>query len=167
MIIHWQKTLISTTSTIKHAISIINSEALGVAIVVDENNSLRGVITDGDVRRGLLKEVAINDNVSAIMNTSPFTASSSISDKQLFNLMESNGIMAVPIVDEERKVIGLKTLRDTLRQRKLKNPIFIMTGGFGTRLKPLTDDCPKPMLKVGDKPILEIIIKSFIPRLSQ
>ena len=162
MIIHWQKTLISTTSTIKHAISIINSEALGVAIVVDESNILRGIITDGDVRRGLLKEVAINDNVSAIMNTSPFTASSSISDKQLFNLMESNGIMAVPIVDEERKVIGLKTLRDTLRQRKLKNPVFIMTGGFGTRLKPLTDDCPKPMLKVGDKPILEIIIRSFI-----
>ena len=159
---HWQKTLISTSSTIKHAISIINSESLGVALVVDDNKVLKGIITDGDVRRGLLKEVAISDNVSAVMNTSPFTASPSISDKQLFNLMESNCIMAVPIVDENRKVIGLKTLHEAIRQRKLKNPVFIMTGGFGTRLKPLTDDCPKPMLKVGDKPILEIIIKSFI-----
>lgn len=162
MTYHWQKTLISTSSTIKHAISIINSESLGVALVVDDNKVLKGIITDGDVRRGLLKEVAISDNVSAVMNTSPFTASPSISDKQLFNLMESNCIMAVPIVDENRKVIGLKTLHEAIRQRKLKNPVFIMTGGFGTRLKPLTDDCPKPMLKVGDKPILEIIIKSFI-----
>lgn len=75
--------------------------------------------------------------------------------------MSVNGILSIPIIDAGI-IIGLETIASVTTSTKYDNPIFIMAGGFGTRLRPLTDNCPKPMLKVGDKPILETVIKSFV-----
>lgn len=158
----WQKTLISESSTIKQALEIINSEALRVAVVVDKENKLLGMITDGDIRRGLLSELTLSDSVSKIMNSNPFTARQSISKEELVELMEKKEILSVPMLDCEGRIVGLETLHSVLSKEIYLNPVFIMAGGFGTRLRPLTDNCPKPMLKVGDKPILETVIKSFI-----
>jgi dTDP-glucose pyrophosphorylase len=158
----WQKTLISKSSTIKQALEIINSEALRVAVVVDQDKKLQGMVTDGDIRRGLLNDLLLTDSVAKVMNSNPITASQGASKGQLVELMERNQILSVPLLDQEYKVIGLETLHSALSKEKYQNPVFIMAGGFGTRLRPLTDNCPKPMLKVGDKPILETVIKSFI-----
>lgn len=159
---NWKKTLLHETSTIKQALEIINTEALRVAIVVDENNKLQGMVSDGDIRRGLLNDLSLNDLVSLVMNTAPVTASESTIKGDLVRLMESKNILSIPLLDSEGVVVGLETLHSALKKPNHLNPVFIMAGGFGTRLRPLTDNCPKPMLKVGDKPILEILIKSFI-----
>ncbi|HBI3713373.1 nucleotidyltransferase family protein [Vibrio parahaemolyticus] len=158
----WQKTLISESSTIKQALEIINSEALRVAVVVDQDKKLLGMITDGDIRRGLLNDLVLTDSVAKVMNSEPITAEQGASKEHLVELMEKKQILSVPLLDQDNKVVGLETLHSALSKDKYQNPVFIMAGGFGTRLRPLTDNCPKPMLKVGDKPILETVIKSFI-----
>lgn len=158
----WQKTLISESSTIKQALEIINSEALRVAVVVDQNRKLLGMVTDGDIRRGLLNDLVLTDAVSKVMNSKPFTAEQGTSKEALIDIMEHNQILSVPLLDINDKVVGLETLHGALHQPKHQNPVFIMAGGFGTRLKPLTDTCPKPMLHIGNKPILETVIRSFI-----
>jgi NDP-sugar pyrophosphorylase family protein len=76
-------------------------------------------------------------------------------------VMESTRLLQLPVVDAERRIIGIETLHDMLDRKRLDNPVFLMAGGFGKRLYPLTQDCPKPMLKVADKPILELILQSF------
>lgn len=76
--------------------------------------------------------------------------------------MEKYKLLQLPIVDHQECVIGLHTLHDILSKRHQGNPVFLMAGGFGSRLHPLTQDCPKPLLKVGNKPILEIILERFI-----
>lgn len=158
----WQKTLISESSTIKQALEIINSEALRVAVVVDKDQKLLGMITDGDIRRGLLNDLTLTDSVAKVMNSKPITVKQGASKEHLVELMEQKQILSVPLLDQENKVVGLETLHSALSKERYQNPVFIMAGGFGTRLRPLTDRCPKPMLKVGDKPILETVIKSFI-----
>lgn len=156
----WQNTLISTSSTIKDALQIIDSEALRVALVVDADNRLEGVITDGDIRRGLLKNVTLDSLVKEVMNPSPTTAPISTPRAELEAIMQEKGILSIPLLDSEQQLVDLALL-NAPQKPVYQNPIFIMAGGFGTRLKPLTDDCPKPMLKVGDKPILETVIRNF------
>ncbi|MEZ8470164.1 nucleotidyltransferase family protein [Vibrio splendidus] len=158
----WQKTLIPESSTIKQALEIINSEALRVAVVVDKEQKLLGMVSDGDIRRGLLNDLTLSDSVVKVMNTSPITGKSGASKESLVELMEQKQILSVPLIDQGGKIVGLETLHSALSKEQYQNPVFIMAGGFGTRLRPLTDNCPKPMLKVGDKPILETVIKSFL-----
>ncbi|KAA1166119.1 nucleotidyltransferase family protein [Pseudoalteromonas fuliginea] len=160
MTINWQKVVIESSASIKNALKVIDKEALRVALVVD-NDKLIGMVTDGDVRRGILQGIELSATVSQIMNTNPISANVSLSSHDLKALMQSRKILSLPLVDDEGKLVGLKTLYDTLIIEKRENPIFIMAGGFGTRLKPLTDNCPKPMLKVGGKPMLETLINNF------
>jgi len=161
MTINWQKVVIESSVSIKDALKVIDKEALRVALVV-ESNKLVGMVTDGDVRRGILKGIDLNDPVDKIMNKSPLSASINLSTEELKRLMQQKQILSLPLVDEQGELVGLKTLHETLTIEKRENPVFIMAGGFGTPLRPLTDTCPKPMLKVGDKPILEILMQNFI-----
>lgn len=158
----WQKTLISQSDTIKQSLEIINNEALRVALVVDSNQHLVGVVTDGDIRRGLLKNLSLAEPVSLVMNLSPTTAKMGTRREALIDLMEKKSILSIPLLDEAGKLVGLETLHGALHRPQHQNPVFLMAGGFGTRLRPLTDSCPKPMLKIGNKPILETMIRSFI-----
>ncbi|GAA77699.1 nucleotidyltransferase family protein [Pseudoalteromonas sp. BSi20495] len=160
MTVNWQKVVIESSVSIKEALRVIDKEALRVALVVD-NNKLIGMVTDGDVRRGILQGIELSAPVSEIMNTNPVSANVSLSSHDLKALMQSRKILSLPIVNDEGQLVGLKTLYDTLVIEKRENPVFIMAGGFGTRLRPLTDNCPKPMLKVGDKPMLETLINNF------
>lgn len=157
----WKNILITSDKTIKDALSVIDSEALRVALVVDEKQVLLGVVTDGDIRRGILAGLSVNEAVANVMNKAPVIANLNATKDELVELMNRLDLLAIPIVDEG-KVVGLQTLHDNLLKEKKDNPIFIMAGGFGTRLRPLTDECPKPMLAVGDKPILEVLINQFI-----
>ncbi|CAM3833315.1 nucleotidyltransferase family protein [Pseudoalteromonas maricaloris] len=156
----WQNAVITPNDTIKHALEVIDQEALRIALVV-ENEKLLGVVTDGDIRRGILAGFGLDAEAKNIMNENPLTASSNLNTKELKQLMQDKDVLSIPIVNDEGSLVGLKTLSDTFTVEKRENPIFIMAGGFGTRLRPLTDNCPKPMLKVGGKPILEILINTF------
>lgn len=160
MTVNWQKVVITPTVSIKDALKVIDKEALRVALIVDDNK-LVGMVTDGDVRRGILKGVELTDAVKKIMNVTPLSANVNLATEELRKIMQQRQILSLPLVDDEGCLVGLKTLYDTLTVKKRENPVFIMAGGFGTRLKPLTDNCPKPMLKVGDKPMLETLINNF------
>ena len=157
----WENTLIGPTSTIREALQVIDSEALRGAVIVDGDNRLLGVVSDGDIRRGILSGVSLDSPVANVMNTNPIITTKNASKQEIIELMESKDILSVPLV-ENGVVIGLHTLHDSLSVEKLDNPVFLMAGGFGTRLRPLTNNCPKPLLKVGDKAILEITLLNFI-----
>ena len=157
----WKSILIKPEQSIRDALRLIDSSSLRIALVVDAELHLLGVVTDGDVRRGLLRDLSIDSPVSLVMSTKPLVASFGSSRRDLVKFMQREQLLAVPLMDGD-KVAGLEPLQKGGQYSKYQNPIFLMAGGFGTRLRPLTDNCPKPLLKVGDKPILEIVLTSFI-----
>ncbi|MFT5702470.1 MAG: dTDP-glucose pyrophosphorylase [Desulforhopalus sp.] len=157
----WEKILIRSEDTIRHSLEILNTEALQVALVVDDERRLLGIVTDGDIRRGLLRKLTLEASVYEVMNTNPISVGAEFTKLALIDLMEKHAILAIPVV-KDGIVVGLETLKDALIKPSHDNPIFLMAGGFGTRLRPLTENCPKPMLRVGGRPMLEIVLLSFI-----
>ncbi|PHR89012.1 MAG: alcohol dehydrogenase [Leeuwenhoekiella sp.] len=157
----WRNVVVAPSVSVKEALQRLDKEALRIVLVCDDSMKLLGVVTDGDIRRALLKSVSLENEVQTIMNTSPTTVANSLSRKDAIALMQSKSILAVPVLDEE-KLVGLQTLQQAKSTQKYDNPVFIMAGGFGTRLRPLTDETPKPMLKVGERPILETLLLNFI-----
>lgn len=158
----WKKILISPATSLIEAMQLLNSEALRILLVINENQQLVGVVTDGDLRRHLLKQGTMNATVDQIMNTDPKVALNVESREQMLAKMQNLKILQLPIIDKENKVVGLETLSDLSMQNSRDNAVVIMAGGIGERLRPLTQDCPKPLLKVGNKPILEILLENCI-----
>ncbi|OGT44924.1 MAG: alcohol dehydrogenase [Gammaproteobacteria bacterium RIFCSPHIGHO2_12_FULL_38_11] len=158
----WHRVLIRPDYSVISAIETINKEALGVLLVVDDNNVLLGVITDGDIRRHLLRQGNLEAPVSTIMNKNPKIAYENQTREQLLIKMQNLIILHLPIVDDNHRVVGLETLNHLSAKKQLHNPVIFMAGGLGTRLHPLTLDFPKPLVKVGNKPILEILLENFI-----
>ena len=158
----WQSVMLSPHASMEDAIRRLDETALGVVMVVNEDGRLLGTITDGDIRRALLRHCAMECELQKIMFTESTVADVSQSNESLFALMKSSGLQHIPIVDDERRVIGLETLKDYLEVDRVDTPVFLMAGGFGKRLHPLTEHTPKPLLKVGQKPILEAILDQFV-----
>lgn len=158
----WRKALVNSDATLEQAIEVLDKAALRIALVVDANDTLLGTLTDGDVRRALLKHLPLETPVSQVMNAQPKTAEQSWTESRILAVMEQHELLQLPLVDAEKRVVGLANLHDILNKHRHDNPVFLMAGGFGTRLRPLTNNCPKPMLKVGDKPILEQILLNFV-----
>ncbi|PIZ04848.1 MAG: alcohol dehydrogenase [Gammaproteobacteria bacterium CG_4_10_14_0_8_um_filter_38_16] len=158
----WRGVLISPKQTVMLAIEKLDQEALRVLLVVDENQFLQGVVTDGDIRRHLLKQGKLDVSVVNVMNKSPKVAFATETKEQLLMKMQSLNILHLPIVDEKNKVIGLETLDHLTAKKWRDNWVVFMAGGLGTRLHPLTLDSPKPLIKIANKPILEILLENFI-----
>ena len=153
--------VLSKEDTILKALELLDLYALRIVLVVDENNHLLGSITDGDIRRGLLKGQDLHASVESIMHTTPYSIDEgSLTDRQIFEIMREKRYLALPII-KNGQLVNIITLDDLIRTKRKENPVFIMAGGFGTRLRPLTDKCPKPMLPIGGKPLLETIILSL------
>jgi len=157
---NWRRTVVNTDITIQDALKIINDEALGILFIVKEDMLLEAVLTDGDIRRGLLNGKTLQDKIGFIQNSNPKVSHLSDSKDVLIERMVRYGIRAIPVV-ENGKLVAVNLLDELLESKDILSPVFIMAGGFGVRLSPLTKACPKPMLKVGDKPILDRIINSF------
>ncbi|QBM16368.1 hypothetical protein MARI_04480 [Marinobacter sp. JH2] len=158
----WRKALVNSDASLEQAIEVLDKAALRIALVVDASDRLLGTLTDGDVRRALLKHLPLETPVNQVMNGQPKTAEQSWTESRILALMEQHELLQLPLVDPEKRVVGLANLHDILNKHRHDNPVFLMAGGFGTRLRPLTNNCPKPMLKVGDKPILEQILLNFV-----
>ncbi|MFD2170091.1 nucleotidyltransferase family protein [Tumebacillus lipolyticus] len=158
----WRQILIPPTASILQAIETIDQGALQIALIVSENNRLLGTVTDGDVRRGILRGVSLDRPVADIMNDHPITASSQDTQETILATMKLRRLQQIPILDQSGIVIGVQVLADMLRAGQRDNWVVLMAGGLGTRLAPLTNECPKPLLKVGSKPLLETIMQNFI-----
>ena len=159
---NWTEILLKSEDSIQTTIEVLHSGGNRVALVVDNNRKLLGIVTDGDIRRALIKHIDMDCAVNDIMNVNPITALESEGSSAIMLNMQSNNILHTPIVDEHNILVGLETLHHLLVGKKYNNPVFLMAGGFGKRLHPLTVDTPKPLLPVGNRPILETILMQFI-----
>jgi len=159
---NWQTILLPATATIRDAMRTLDKGSLRIVLVCDAEQKLLGTVTDGDTRRGLLADANMQDPVTRVMNSSPFSVLDNTSREQRLKLMKQHDLTAIPILDKDGRILSLETLHQAMQPERRDNPVFIMAGGFGTRLKPLTDHCPKPMLRVGDKPMLEHLVNQFI-----
>lgn len=160
--IDWKKTLIAPEATIQQAIQTIDSGQAQIAIVVDGSLKLLGTVTDGDVRRGILKGIALSAPVEQIMRKSPVVVPAEKSREEILAVMKRESIHQVPIVDRRGRIVRVEVLDNLIEAPAQDNWIILMAGGLGTRLKPLTEDCPKPLLKIGNKPLLETILENLI-----
>ena len=156
-----QNIKISRTSKINEALKKIAGGGIKIALVVDREDKLLGTLTDGDIRRGLLKGMDLNSSIESIFFKKPTTAKVSDTKEEISKLAISMEIDQIPIVDEKGKIQGIYLLHEFLKPKKKTNKVVLMAGGMGTRLMPLTADTPKPMLKVGNKPLLHTIVNKF------
>lgn len=156
-----EKIIVSKKATLRDVLSIIEKGKLKVALVVDNEKKLVGLLSDGDVRRALLNNCAMDDTIDDILVKEPIVCNVTDSKDKILQMAIDNQIYQLPIVDNDGILVGLEVINDLLKPETKKEKVVLMVGGLGTRLRPLTENTPKPMLKVGDKPILETIILNF------
>jgi len=159
---NWKKVILKPTNTMLDAIKVLDKEALRIVIVVDENQKLIGTVTDGDIRRSIVKLHNMKTQLIEFMHIKPTVAFLDESETSIISKMKELDLLQLPVVDKNYKIVGLKTMQGLLENKKFDNPVLLMAGGFGRRLKPLTNNTPKPLLKIGSKPILENILDQFI-----
>ena len=148
-------------ATIKEALGIIDSGAMQIALVVDDNDKLLGTLTDGDIRRGILRGLDLDSSIETIVFKEPAIAKISSTKEEILKIALSKKLHQIPIVDDNGIVLDLKEIEELVEPKIKTNRVILMVGGLGTRLRPLTQDMPKPMLKVGNKPILQTIVDKF------
>jgi dTDP-glucose pyrophosphorylase/CBS domain-containing protein len=160
---------IRTDSSIRQAIDCIERSTAKIVLVVDAERRLLDTITDGDIRRAILADTNLDADVSDLRGRKgsnsryqqAITASIETEKSVLLSLMKQNDIRHIPLVDEKQSVVGLVTLRELIADDTLPMQAVVMAGGSGTRLRPLTENLPKPMVPVGGRPMLERIIEQL------
>lgn len=157
-----EKISVDVTSTLADAMQVLDKEALQIVLVTDGNTRLLGTVTDGDIRRGLLNGVALNAPIDKVMRHSPITTKKGTSKEEVLSILSLNKIHHLPIVNENGILVGLELLDDMFHSNKKDNLVVLMAGGMGRRLGDLTKNIPKPLIKVGTRPILETILSRFI-----
>lgn len=153
---------LSKNSTIIEALKIIDKGAFQIGLVTNKDDKLLGTLTDGDIRRALINNYSLEDKIENIIFKTPTVANIIDDDEEIIKIALEKKLHQIPVIDNENKIVGLKVIDDLIKNKVKSNKVVLMVGGLGTRLRPLTDNIPKPMLKVGDKPILETIINQFV-----
>ena len=156
----WQSCVVNKEVTIKEVVSILENERLRIAVIVNENSEVMGTITDGDVRRGLLKGISLENKAIAIMNDKPYISKKNEITDHFINEIKSKGIKQLPIIDNNNIIENIMMI-DDIDSSNLSNIAVIMAGGLGKRLLPLTKERPKALVKVGGKPIIGILIEQL------
>lgn len=159
---NWENVVVRAATPIGEAIRCIDTSALQIALVVDDAGSLIGVVTDGDIRRALLGGLGLETTTARVMNPAPLALPAGTSRQEILAFMRSHSIQQVPLIDETGRLAGLEVINTLVGAREQPNWVVLMAGGLGMRLRPLTESCPKPLLPVGGKPILESILENFV-----
>ena len=154
----WPRAIIGIDSNIEQAVRALNDVSMKIVLVTNSAGVLIGTISDGDIRRGLLKGLDLTSPIESIIHRESLVVPPELSRDAVTQLMIANKIQQIPIVDEKMHVVGLHLWDEMNRPHSRSNIMIIMAGGKGTRLHPQTEHCPKPMLVVSGKPILEHII---------
>lgn len=158
-----EKVLINPNSTIRDAINQLNETALQILVVCNQQNQIIGIIMDGDIRRAIIKGVSLDEKVKNIMNKNPKFLKIGFTEEMAKQTFLKYGVKRIPIVDDDMRVVDVLKIEDFIEiKKKIKsNYVVIMAGGRGKRLDPITKIIPKPLLLVGEKTMVEHIIKRF------
>ena len=154
----WRAAKVSPEDSLLKTMAVINQTTYGMALVVDEQDHLLGAVVDGDIRRAVLGNMSLDTPLEKVMKRNPVTAPQGHAAEVYLDLMLSNNIQQLPLLGEEGKVLGIVLLKDLHAELAGGLKAVIMAGGLGTRLQPLTNSQPKPMLSVGEKPIMEHVL---------
>ena len=157
----YKNILLKQTSTIKEALKIIDSGAMQIALVIDKNEKLLGTLTDGDIRRGLLNNLTLESSIETIIFKTPTICKIDDTKEKIIEIAVLKKLHQVPIVDNNGRLVGIEEIDELLKPKTKTNKVVLMVGGLGTRLISRKDIITMPMLKVGNKPILETIIGNF------
>jgi dTDP-glucose pyrophosphorylase len=153
------KTFLPENATLAHVITNLDESHLKIVLVVSEDRTLLGTISDGDIRRGLLRGLDLDSQITSIVTRNPLVVPPEISNEMALQIMQTNKIFQLPVVDGMRRVVGLHLWDEIATFPTRPNLMVVMAGGMGTRLRPHTENCPKPMLPIAGKPMLEHIIE--------
>jgi dTDP-glucose pyrophosphorylase len=156
-----ERLFVQTGATLEQVMRLIDELASGVALVVDDDGRLLATLTDGDIRRALLVHVGIDQPVSNILaqKNAPITAAANLGRSALLAMLNDRQVQQLPILDASGRVVDLALLKDLQKDDTPSIQALIMAGGFGTRLMPLTQNIPKPMLPVAGRPLLELTVE--------
>jgi dTDP-glucose pyrophosphorylase len=155
----WKKALLCQNSSIKDAISCLDASSLRIVIVIDQQGIFEGTISDGDIRRGLLKGLDLESPIESVIHRNAVVVPPAFGREIVMQLMRSNQLQQIPVVDDQARVVGLHVWNEITTPPLRDNLMVIMAGGKGTRLMPHTENCPKPMVLVAGKPMLQHIIE--------
>lgn len=155
----WRQAILAGNVTIEQAIRNLDQVAIKIVLVVDDIGELLGTISDGDIRRGLLRGLNLNSSIDSVIHRNPLVVPPEMGRELVMQLMVANKVQQIPVVDERRQVVGLYLWDEINSVPSRPNSMVIMAGGMGTRLRPHTENCPKPLLPVAGKPMLEHIIE--------
>jgi dTDP-glucose pyrophosphorylase len=155
----WRKAILPSHATIQQVIRNLDEVAIKIVLVVNEAGELEGTISDGDIRRGLLKGLDLNSPITNVIHRNSLVVPPEMTRDMVMQLMVANKIQQIPAVDEHHHVVGLHLWDEIITPAVRSNIMVIMAGGKGTRLRPHTENCPKPMLPVAGRPMLEHIIE--------
>lgn len=159
---NYKKLLLTNASTVKEALQTIDKWGMKIALIVDGDEKLLGTLSDGDIRRGLLGGLGLDDSIESIVFRNPTVSGINDSKDDILRMATEKKLSCIPVVDSEGVLVGLEDVGEILTPTPFSNTVVLMAGGLGSRLRPLTDNMPKPLLQVGDKPILETIINGFV-----
>ena len=154
----FRKAMISPTSCVHEAIRVLEAAAIQILLIVDEDQHLLGTLSDGDIRRGFLSGLSLDSSIGVIIHRSPLVVPEGVDRDLILQIMAANKIRQIPIVDEKNRLMGLHLWDELAAPQVRLNPVVIMAGGLGTRLRPFTNSCPKPMLPLAGKPMIHHVI---------
>ena len=155
----WRKSLLTESATIKDAVKNLEGSAIRIVLVVDERGSLVGTVTDGDIRRGLLRGLSLSSPLNLVIHRNALVVPPHFAREAVIRIMQANKVQQIPVVDDRHHVLGLHLWDQVAAPLVRSNFMIIMAGGKGTRLHPITENCPKPMVKLAGKPMLQHIIE--------
>ena len=156
-----QDVIVRAGTSFGESIKKMDQHEKSIALIVDEENRLVGIVTDGDIRRAILSGVTPGEDVKKAMNPNPFCLNPGYADGEMIRIMADRNLFHLPIIDDHKIVKGIVFKRTFTQQKIVPCPVVIMAGGTGSRLMPLTEETPKPLLPVSGKPIIAHIVEKF------
>lgn len=155
----WRQVMLPSNATIQRAIKTLDLVGIRIILITNADGQLAGTVSDGDIRRGLLRGLDLDSSIESIVYDNPLVVPPKLPRDTVLHLMTANKIQQIPVVDEQRRVVGLHLWDEVTGLLPRSNVMVVMAGGKGTRLAPHTENCPKPMLPIAGRPMLEHIVE--------